>query len=110
MGLDFFKSFSSYDSMDYSQPILPNPDPSNYRIINWKHVNHYLIITIKYLDCTNYEGIKILVYDKKYSLHQLKNQGSIDPHFSNSEKISPLARFEPTWKGIKMAEILCKNL
>jgi hypothetical protein len=112
MGISLFKlnSNSTYDQTS-TQPISVNPNPNNYKILRWEYVNHYLIIAVKYPDCTNYEGVKILVYDKKYSIHQLKNQDSIDPHFSNNRsKISPLARFEPTLRGMKMAKIMCKVL
>jgi hypothetical protein len=78
---------------------LPNPNPSRYRIIKHKALGGNLLVKIKYLDCTNYEGNKILLY-KNTTLKQLKKQKYIDPHFSKSKKFrSPFARFEPTKSG-----------
>lgn len=91
---------------------LPNPNPNNYSVIKWTEIGDYLLIKIKYLDCTNYEGNKIMVYKCKYET--LMNQNSIDPHFSNNYlKLSPIARFEPTidgWKnGLMFIEIVLNN-
>lgn len=78
---------------------LPNPNPGRYKIIRHVARDGNLLVKIKYLDCTNYEGNKILLY-KKTTLKQLKKQKYIDPHFSKSKKFrSPFARFEPTKKG-----------
>jgi len=81
----------------------PNPDPNNYKIIRSYEFNNKLIIEIKYLDCTNYEGHKILYYED-CTLIKLLKQKSIDPHFSENKKFySPTARFEPTEKGWNIA-------
>ena len=84
-------------------PKLPNPDPKNYIITHEYICGKFIVLKIRYPDCTNFEGNKILVY-KDITLEDLKKQGSIDPHFSdNKEFHSPIARFEPTQEGIKMA-------
>jgi hypothetical protein len=89
---------------------LPNPRPDNYEILKSIQWDRYLIIKIKYLDCTNYEGQKILVFEG-YQLKHLLAQKLIDPHFSeNKNFISPIARFEPTEKGWKMAISFVKSL
>ena len=78
---------------------LPNPRPDNYKIIKSTASGRYLIVEIQYLDCTNYEGKKILVF-KDCSMAQLKDQKLIDPHFSEDKSFhSPIARFEPTNEG-----------
>lgn len=88
---------------------LPNPNPYNYTIIDSKQINNFLIILIKYLDCINYEGKKILIY-KNCSVEDLKKQKYIDPHFSDNKKYhSPIARFEPTEDGFKMAKFFVTN-
>jgi hypothetical protein len=88
---------------------LPNPNSHNYNIIDSRELNNFLIILIKYLDCTNFEGKKILIY-KNCSLEDLKNQKYIDPHFSDNKKFhSPIARFEPTKEGLKMAVFFITN-
>ena len=113
MGIIKFGSSSSYDKKyncgnDYSTPQvkLPNPDPSNFKIRKHKQYGKYLLVIIKYPDCKNYEGNKILLY-KNAEIDDLKNQGSIDPHFSNNREYhTPVARFEPTDNGWLMAETL----
>jgi len=88
-------SSSSYESRVIT---LPNPKPDNYGLLRSEVVNGFLIIELKYHDCTNYEGRKVMVYE--CSLQDLLKQKLIDPHFSNNENyFSPIARFEPTERG-----------
>lgn len=87
---------------------LPNPKPDNYKILKSFEVNNWLLIEIKYLDCINYEGNKILLY-KNCNLEKLKKQKLIDPHFSeNKQYYSPFAKFEPTIDGWNTALKLMK--
>ena len=97
-------STNSYQPPPAPPPVvLPNPNPSKYRIIREKIVKEFLIIEILYEGCTNYEGRKILVY-KDITYQQLIEQKLIDPHFSEgNEYISPIARFEPTERGWEWA-------
>mgnify|MGYP001768859262 CR=1 FL=1 len=81
---------------------LPNPNPKNFEIINIITVNGYTIMLINYPDCTNYEGNKILVYDKDFDVRILLAIKKIDPHFYSAGD-SPIARFEPTERGWNMA-------
>lgn len=77
-----------------------NPDPANFVIYNEQLVesnnNNFLVLSVKYPDCTNFEGNKILVYiGYRTSFELLSNsEGKLDPHFSN-ESTSPIARFSP---------------
>lgn len=109
MGLNFVCSSDSYPSDKYAYkevPIdaLPNPNPSNYKIIDTLTVGNFLIVEIVYPDCKNYEGKKILVYEG-VTWQQLRSQKLIDPHFSNKPGyFSPIARFEPTKRGFVLAE------
>lgn len=81
---------------------LPNPKPDNYKILRHETIGECLIVEIQYLDCTNYEGRKILVFNCK--LQDLLKQKLIDPHFAENKKfISPIARFEPTEQGWSFA-------
>jgi hypothetical protein len=65
---------------------------------------------MKYLDCTNYEGIKILLFTDT-TLSQLHKQKVIDPHFSDNKTIkSPFARFEPTPFGWSTAVYMAAKL
>ncbi len=87
---------------------LPNPRPDNYKIIKSEKINDYLVLKIKYLDCINYEGVKILVFID-CNLSDLLNQKLIDPHFcDNVNFYSPIARFLPTDLGWDMACEFCK--
>ena len=112
MGAVKFFSSSSYDNKPTTQIVtvevtkpLPNPNPNNYKIIKHEQIGKYLIIEVKYLDCTNYEGYKIMLYECTYD--DILKQVSIDPHFSNNpEYFSPIARFEPTKRGWEMARLI----
>ncbi len=94
-----------------SEDKIPNPDPENYEYIRHVLIDNYLILELHYPDCTNYEGTKILVFDKGVTFKQLTKQVAIDPHFSdNDSKISPIARFVPTEKGFEMAISFVRSL
>jgi hypothetical protein len=113
MGLNFLASNSSFEEpkvvIKKVSKKLPNPNPANYSIIRSEVVNGYLIIELKYHDCTNYEGKKIMVYE--CALGDLLKQKLIDPHFCDSKKyFSPIARFEPTERGWNNACILASNI
>lgn len=83
-----------------SSPV--NPDPKNFKILAIEQKNGYILLEVKYPDCNNYEGKKILLY-KHVTLAELILQGSLDPHFAQFENYhSPIARFEPTHQGWRM--------
>lgn len=87
--------------------IAPNPKVFNF--VDATQVGEYLVAKILYPNCTNYEGIKILLY--KTQLLDLVKQANIDPHFSNKKGyISPIARFEPTNDGWTMGLMLARQL
>jgi len=107
MGMSIFSnSYSSYDNdSGKDTKILPNPNPYNFEIEKYvKNSNSdYLLVMVNYPDCTNYEGRKFLVF-KGIDISNIIEQGHIDPHFSeNTNFHSPVARFEPTDRGWKMA-------
>ena len=86
-----------------------NPDPKNFRIENSSQVGQWLIVIVEYPNCTNYEGLKILVYEDT-TLEQLEQQGHIDPHFAKNKRWrTPFARFEPTIKGWDAAYRFCRG-
>jgi len=114
MGLSPFSSSSFSDEyamqqhhIDEQREPLPNPNPNNYTIIRYKSIKHFLVIEIKYHDCTNFEGKKILVFERCF-IDDLPYQEAIDPHFSeNKDYFSPIARFEPNDLGWKRACKFC---
>jgi hypothetical protein len=88
------------------------PRADKYKIESSIQVGKNLVLIIVYKNCTNYEGKKVLVY-KDISQDRLMeiNNRLIDPHFSdNPNFVSPVARFEPTDKGIMMAFKFAKEI
>jgi hypothetical protein len=97
-------SSSSYDRTYTAPTTSGNPNPNDYKILKAEEHNGVLVILINYPSCKNYEGSKILVFDRGVTLIDLINQKSIDPHFSNNKQFkSPIARFEPTERGWQWA-------
>jgi hypothetical protein len=109
MGLGIGISKDSRDCGNNSAPYQPpNPNPHNFEVKFLHKVNGYSIMYVNYPDCTNYEGNKILVYDKGFDVNILLAVKRVDPHFF-SHKDSPIARFEPTERGLKMACSFAEN-
>ena len=94
MGIGPFRGCFTNDSVK-----APNPDPSRWELIKTNKYKHITVVLVKYKDCTNFEGNKILVFNSSIDLDESK---SLDPHFSNNSA-SPIARFIPTDEGWKMA-------
>lgn len=109
MGLGIGFSKDSYDRTTGCAP-PGNPNPDNYEILEHEKIGDCLIVKVRYPDCRNYEGVKILVY-LGVALKQLKAQKRIDPHFGDNEKyISPVARFVPTEAGMALARNFARFL
>ncbi len=88
---------------------FPNPNKFRFRIKDeFRFPNNWMVVRINYLDCTNYEGNKILVYDSIISFEMLVRGKAIDPHF-NEKEFSPVARFEPTKRGLSLAIEFAKS-
>ena len=91
-------------------PCDQNSDPSNWIIEKYVQEKQCLVVKIKYPNCKNYEGNKILVYEG-ITISDLRAQKKIDPHFSDDMQYkSPIARFEPTDYGWKLANKFMKLL
>lgn len=83
-----------------------NPDPQKFVIVNESYVNGFLVLHVRYPNCTNFEGNKLLVYrhigiTSSQSLLK-KTGGKLDPHFSSG--LSPVARFIPNEEGLLLCE------
>lgn len=90
-----------------SQP--PEPNPKRFEIVQIQEVNGWTVAVIHYPGCTTYEGKKCLVFDCKIEV--VKQQSIIDPHFLEREdRLSPIARFEPTDRGVFLAVQFCKKM
>jgi hypothetical protein len=99
VGIKLFSS-ATYEG---PPPAAPNPDPAVWEVVEARQIGRTLIVSVRYPGCTNYEGVKLLVYEN-VTLEQLKAQKLIDPHFSDDPKfVSPIARFVPTPRGWRMA-------
>ena len=85
-------------------------EPSNYKIEKCQEIGKFLVLRIKYPDCTNYEGNKILVF-YNVTLLDLCNQKLIDPHFcDNAKYFHPIARFITTDAGWAMATTFAQSM
>jgi hypothetical protein len=92
-----------------SSGTAPNPDPYRYTVLAVKEIGDCLVLKIQYPDCTNFEGVKILVF-KGVTMVSLINQRAIDPHFSDGAAASPVARFRPTGEGWKQATAFAQSI
>lgn len=95
--------------VDYSKYVNVCFNPRSYEIIKETVIGQCVIAKIKFDNCVNFEGMKILVYDSKEKFDQLKRENFIDPHFSQV-LYSPVARFEPTVRGEKLAIIVASEV
>ncbi len=108
MGMTFLGCRSSTCTSNQPQAIAPNPRPGRFEMLRCVQVGNHCLVSIKYLDCTNFEGNKILVYLETHR-DDILSMKEIDPHFSEAGK-APFARFEPTEFGWAMAENFLKYL
>lgn len=102
MGMSLFKSSCSTNYTP--RAAAPNPDPKRWQLLDVKDFAHAHVLTVRYLDATNFEGIKVMVFRGKYAPRK-----TLDPHFS-SEPGSPVARFRPDEEGVAMAVALAKRI
>lgn len=84
--------------------IAPNPDPARWHLLEDYRCKASYAIKVRYLDATNFEGVKILVYRGSFSILETR-----DPHFSESDE-TLVARFRPTTDGWEMAKKLARQL
>ena len=107
MRISIRKNGSNYETEKVSEF---DPDPTNFRISIYNEQNGNVAILVKYPNCKNYEGEKIIVF-KNTTWGQIRNLEELDPHFTEEDNvIKPFARFEPTLDGWLSAVELLKNL
>lgn len=99
MGLSPFHSCVT----NYNAP-APNPSPSRWALIEKIEFTNSYVLKVRYIDATNFEGIKIMVFKGKY-----RYKAYLDPHFDCSND-SPIARFKPDSNGWDLAINFAKNL
>lgn len=89
-------------SDDPSGPPNPlNPDPAKFELVEVRELNGWSIAVVRYPNCINYRGRKILVYNNPPEV--VRAQVLLDPHFLEHGDLSPVARFVPTDLGLKLA-------
>lgn len=101
MGLSPFRRSCSVNSGCSSAPQLPAPNPTRFRIIQAVQMGTYVVAKVLYPDCTNYEGMKIMVFSNT-TVSALRRLKVLDPHFCRGT--GPIARFEPCPGGFDRAK------
>lgn len=84
--------------------VPPNPSPDRWAYIEHVQFDRAYVLKVRYHDCTNYEGVKVMVYEGKY-----RPRINLDPHFT-AKSGSPIARFRPDARGWKLACVLAMSL
>lgn len=92
-------------------PAVPDGNPNKYRftVNQTRRVGKAIVAMVHYPDCINFEGLKILVYENAEEFESLHRNKVMDPHFLDGQA-SPIARFEPTDRGWKLAIKFAKLL
>jgi hypothetical protein len=94
MGMSLFSSCST----NYQ---VSAPNPNKFKVLKVESFeNGTEVIKAKYEGCTTFEGVKIMVFPKAIGLI---HSSGLDPHFSEDDNVSPIARFRPTKEGWKIA-------
>lgn len=84
----------------------PNPDPKRWALLDVVEFPHAHVLKVRYYDATNFEGVKVMVYEGEYPGYV---KGSLDPHFAESGA-SPIARFRPDERGWQLACLFAEGL
>jgi hypothetical protein len=78
--------------------------PEQFDVVEYEYA---YVLLVKYLDATNFEGVKVMVYTGKFPGVSRINR--LDPHFCESG-ISPITRFRPDNDGKFLACELAAKL
>ena len=107
MGCNFLKRTCSSSPYAIASS---NPNPAIFTIEHEYTIGEYLILRVRYPGCTNFEGVKLMVYLGYASSKELlrATQGKLDPHFQYDET-APFARFAPTDLSYRRIEKLCAS-
>lgn len=108
---------SSSPSYLLREQYTSTPDSFRFEIISFEQIGEFLILEVKYPNCTkcSYEGCKLLVY-KEVKIPDLIFWKEIDPHFKDpsvyvfrkDKAPPPIARFPASDEGRKLARKLCR--
>lgn len=96
----------SSSSSSYSPPPrndVQNPDLTKFTVVEVEHIGDLFVSKIRYANCVNYEGTKILITD-----FNPKRRTELDPHFMKDSGL--IARFVPTNEGWQMAVAFARSV
>ncbi len=102
MGLSLFGNCSSTGAGP-----APNPDPRRWELLGVWQADKAYVLHVRYLDCTNFEGRKVMVYRGRWL--GIAAGHFLDPHFTE-DLSSPVARFRPDAEGWELACQLARSL
>ena len=99
MGINVFGSSCDEDTVDAAT--APNPNKFRFEITSITEGRKYDVIEVVYLDCTTYNGRKLLV-----AYHGTVTPGmrELDPHLLVTGPV--VARFKPDVEGLRLAEVM----
>lgn len=89
------------------EPLSPMPNPRLFRVLRAIEYGPHLLAEILYPNCTTFEGRKILLFANTTRM-QLHAAEVLDPHFTDKAPVGalvPVARFEPSERGWRLAQI-----
>ena len=113
MGLGLFGGSSSAGRTTSSKrvssgraPTPGDPVPERFEIRAMVEAGGLTVADIVWPDAKNFDGRKVAVY--RASRYELAAATRLDPHFQEERgKLVPIARFEPTEEGWRMAIDFC---
>jgi hypothetical protein len=109
MGLSpFSRSCSLRPSGRWLPMLMSAPNPARFEIVRSVARGSSCVAEVRYPDCTNFEGRKVLVFLRE-SPEGLARRATLDPHFSAAGG-GPFARFEPTEAGWRWASRLAMTM
>jgi hypothetical protein len=90
--------------------LLPgDPNPSRFHITDMVRYGDYVVALVVWPDARNYDGRKLAVY--RATRDELMGAKFLDPHFQEIRgPLVPIARFEPTDLGWRLARGTCRLL
>lgn len=108
MGIALFGGGRSYDRQKNNQSYPTDPNPSYFTIQKiWENKKKKMVLAqIKYPNCTNFEGVKLILFSNTTRLN-ISATLKLDPHFLKTNNV--LARFRPNKEGLKLALSILNN-
>lgn len=103
---NYYPSASFCCSSPSTAPVTPapNPNPDRWHLLEKQEYPNGYVLKVQYLDCTNFEGVKVMAFEGKFQI-----RSHMDPHFYDGPD-APIARFRPDEDGWERACKLAKSL